>query len=96
MSLNRPEPPPMGAVASLLAMDRTTLTAALKPLARRGLVKITEDDDDRRARLLRLTMQGRKVLARAVSVWKSTHTEIEAQLGPGESERLRKNLRELS
>lgn len=96
MSLNRPEPPPMGAVASLLAMDRTTLTAALKPLSRRGLVKITEDDDDRRARLLRLTMQGRKVLARAVPVWKSTHAEIEAQLDPGEPERLRKNLRDLS
>lgn len=96
MSLNRPEPPPMSAVASLLAMDRTTLTAALKPLARRGLLKITVDDDDRRARLLRLTMQGRKALARAVSVWKSTHAEIEAQLDPGEPERLRKNLSDLS
>ena len=40
MSLNRPEPPSMGPVASLLAMDRTTLTAALKPLERRGLVKV--------------------------------------------------------
>src|SRR3982074_2999998 len=29
MSLNRPEPPSMGPVASLLAMGRTTLTAAL-------------------------------------------------------------------
>jgi DNA-binding MarR family transcriptional regulator len=29
MSLNRPEPPPMKPVADLLAMDRTTLTAAL-------------------------------------------------------------------
>ncbi len=38
MALNRPEPPAMGAVADLLAMDRTTLTAALKPLERRGLV----------------------------------------------------------
>jgi hypothetical protein len=28
MSLNRPEAPEIGAVASLLAMDRTTLTAA--------------------------------------------------------------------
>ena len=35
MALNRPNPPPMGAVAALLAMDRTTLTAALKPLERR-------------------------------------------------------------
>src|ERR1700760_4907792 len=36
MSLNRPEPAGMASVASLLAMDRTTLTAALKPLERRG------------------------------------------------------------
>src|SRR6478752_10651576 len=43
MSLNRPEPPPMGPVAELLAIDRTTLTAALKPLERRGLVKIASD-----------------------------------------------------
>ncbi len=96
MSLNRPEPPAMGAVASLLAMDRTTLTAALKPLARRGLIKITEDGDDRRARLLRLTPQGKKLLARAVPVWKSTHAEVEANLGNGEPDRLRKNLLVLS
>jgi DNA-binding MarR family transcriptional regulator len=40
MSLNRPNPPGMGAVASLLAMDRTTLTAALKPLERRRLIAL--------------------------------------------------------
>ncbi|MBL8691554.1 MAG: MarR family transcriptional regulator, partial [Rhodospirillaceae bacterium] len=37
MSLNAPNPPPIGAVAEVLAMDRTTLTANLKPLERRGL-----------------------------------------------------------
>src|SRR5580693_7064199 len=52
MSLNRPKPPGMAAVASLLAMDRTTLTAALKPLERRSLVKITTNPTDRRARQL--------------------------------------------
>jgi DNA-binding transcriptional ArsR family regulator len=46
MSLNRPEPPTIGAVAELLAMDRTTLTAALKPLERRGLVKVSVDKED--------------------------------------------------
>src|SRR5215475_10194541 len=50
MSLNRPEPPDMASVASLLAMDRTKLTAALKPLERRGLVKIFTDQADRRVR----------------------------------------------
>src|ERR671932_1135645 len=48
MALNRPEPPGMGAVASLLAMDRTTLTAALKPLQRRGLVEVSPDPADKR------------------------------------------------
>lgn len=96
MSLNRPEPPTMSAVASLLAMDRTTLTAALKPLRRRSLIKITPARHDHRARLLELTPKGRKVLARAVPVWTSTHAEVEARLAPGEPDRLRKNLRTLS
>src|SRR3954454_8519002 len=55
MSLNRPEPAGMGGVATLLAMDRTTLTAALKPLIRRGLVRVAPDPGDRRGRLLTLT-----------------------------------------
>src|SRR3954462_13685256 len=48
ISLNRPNPPTIGSVASLLAMDRTTLTANLKPLERRGLVALSVDPDDRR------------------------------------------------
>ena len=95
VSLNRPEAPTIGAVASLLAMDRTTLTAALKPLQRHSLIKVTTDHDDHRARLLQLTPQGRKLLARAVPVWKTTHASVEARLGPGEPDRLRKNLRTL-
>jgi DNA-binding MarR family transcriptional regulator len=43
MSLNRAEPPTMGQVSALLAMDRTTLTANLKPLERRELVSVTID-----------------------------------------------------
>jgi DNA-binding MarR family transcriptional regulator len=96
MSLNRPKPPGMASVASLLAMDRTTLTAALKPLQRSGLVKITTDPADGRGRLLTLTAKGRKRLIQAVPIWKSTHHAVEGLLGDGEVERLRKNLRTLS
>ncbi|MFZ2980274.1 MAG: MarR family winged helix-turn-helix transcriptional regulator, partial [Sphingobium sp.] len=63
MSLNRPAPPPMAPVAQLLAMDRTTLTAAMKPLERRGLVEVHVDQADRRSRLLVLTDAGRDALA---------------------------------
>jgi len=96
MSLNRPEPPGMAAVASLLAMDRTTLTAALKPLQRRGLVKVAPDPSDRRSRLTTLTAKGRSLLVRAVPIWQRTHSQIEALLHEGDPELLRKNLRALS
>jgi len=96
MSLNRPEPPGMAAVAGLLAMDRTTLTAALKPLQRRGLVKVRAGPRDRRSRLSTLTEKGRSLLVRAVPVWQRTHREIEGLLHEGEADRLRKNLRALS
>jgi DNA-binding MarR family transcriptional regulator len=96
MSLNRPEPPAMGSVASLLAMDRTTLTAALKPLERRRLVNVTRDAEDRRSRRMTLTTEGRKLLRRAVPVWKETHRAVEALVYDGDPERLRENLRALS
>ena len=65
MSLNRPDPPGMAPVAALLAMDRTTLIAALKPLERQGLVTIGVNPRDRRGRLLMLTDRGRETLAMA-------------------------------
>jgi len=92
MSLNRPQPPDMGAVASLLGMDRTTLTAALKPLQRRHLLSIRVDPADRRSRIMTLTPQGRRLLARAVPIWRKTHAAVEALLPEGDPDRLRKNL----
>jgi DNA-binding MarR family transcriptional regulator len=80
MSLNRPVPPPMASVAHLLAMDRTTLTAALKPLERRDLVELQVDPADQRSRLLVLTNAGRETLANAVPIWRATHQDVETEL----------------
>ena len=80
MSLNRPELPTLGSVAALLAMDRTTLTANLKPLERRGLVTVMVDEADRRSRRLALTADGRALLAAAVPIWKRTHAALERRL----------------
>lgn len=96
MSLNRPAPPAIADVASLLAMDRTTLTAALKPLERRGLVRVTTDTADRRSRLIALTPKGLRLLARAVPIWERTHDQIKALLPDGDPGRLRNDLRVLS
>jgi DNA-binding MarR family transcriptional regulator len=70
----------MGPVARLLAMDRTTLTAALKPLERRGLVVVGVGVEDRRNRRLSLTQAGRDLLAEAVPIWQRTHAAVEAGL----------------
>jgi DNA-binding MarR family transcriptional regulator len=80
MSLNRPDPPGIGSLAALLAMDRTTLTANLKPLERRGLVERIADPKDRRARCLRLTPGGNALLAGAYPIWTRTHAAIDGRL----------------
>ena len=96
MSLNRPEPPSMAPVAALLAMDRTTLTAALKPLQRRGLVGVTADPADKRGRLLRWTQEGRALLLEAVPIWEATHGGIEKLLPGGDPDSFRSSLRALT
>ena len=80
VSLNRPDPARMAAVASLLAVDRTTLTANLKPLARRGLLKTAIDKADRRSRTIALTPKGRKLIRDAYPVWQRTHDVQEKRL----------------
>jgi DNA-binding MarR family transcriptional regulator len=95
MSLNRPEPPGMGAVASLLAMDRTTLTAALKPLERRGLVVTAANPDDKRSRRLALTPEGHALLAKAFPVWTKTHAVVDRELADHDPGQLRSALRVL-
>jgi len=80
MALNRPQPPSIGSVASLLVMDRTTLTAALKPLVRRRLVTISVDKKDRRSRLLTIKPAGRTLLAKSFPIWRQIHVELERHI----------------
>ena len=96
MSLNQPNAPTVGAVAALLGMDRTTLTANLKPLERAGLVANGTDPADRRGRLVMLTVKGKKKLKAALPVWKRTHEEADALLVPIEGQSVRAGLRALA
>jgi DNA-binding MarR family transcriptional regulator len=75
-------------------MDRTTLTAALKPLERRGLVRVDVDKKDRRSRRLTLTRKGKALLATALPVWRQVHADLDGLLENGD--RLRCELRALS
>lgn len=96
MSLNRPEPASMASVASVLAMDRTTLTANLKPLVRRGLVDLLADEKDKRSRQLALTPAGRSLLAAALPIWRQAQASAEKLIGTSDANRLRADLCALS
>ncbi len=96
MSLNRPHPPRIGDLVPLLAMDRTTLTAAFKPLERRGLVRVQVDEKDRRGRRVAITDAGRDALVAALPVWRDTHDEIDRLVPGGDVDGLRADLLALS
>lgn len=89
MALNRPEPPRISDLAPFLAMDRTTLTAALKVLERRGLVGSAVDSGDRRNRRLVLTDAGHALLIAAVPAWRAAHDRLDADLGATDLDALR-------
>lgn len=95
-SLNQPEAPSMGSIAALLVMDRTTLTANLKPLEQRGWVEIAIDPEDRRVRRLILTAAGRKVLQAALPTWVDVHGEIDKSMTASDGRTLRRGLRALA
>jgi DNA-binding MarR family transcriptional regulator len=96
MALNGPEPPPMGQVAALLGADRTTLTAALKPLVRRGLAEFRADAADSRVRRIALTPAGHAGLAAALPLWTAAHGALEAEIEDVDPARLRSGLKSLS
>jgi DNA-binding MarR family transcriptional regulator len=92
VSLNRPEPPRISDVAYLLAMDRTTLTANLKPLQKRGLLSVTKDPEDKRSRRLSLTEDGLDLLTQAVPIWRKTHDDVDKVLARPSPEALKEDL----
>lgn len=96
MALNRAEPPTIGQLAPFLAMDRTTLTAALKPLERRGLAQTGPDAADRRNRRVAVTPAGVALLRAALPVWQDTHRALDAALSPADPQALRDGLDRLA
>lgn len=93
MALNRPQAPTIGEIAEFLNVDRTTLTANLKPLERRNLLKVDVDVSDRRTRRLSLTDAGLDLLVAAVPLWRRQLRKMEAAIGDREAARLRSQLR---
>jgi DNA-binding MarR family transcriptional regulator len=67
-------------LAEMMDMDRTTLTRNLDLLVKQRLVQ-TEEGEDRRMRLVRLTEEGQQALERAWPLWEEAQARIQSALG---------------
>src|SRR5262244_1946971 len=63
--LNLVGPSTIQELARLLVMDRSTLGHLLRPLERRGFVKLEVSEEDRRSRMVALTEAGKAAVANA-------------------------------
>jgi DNA-binding MarR family transcriptional regulator len=89
--MNRPK---LGEIARFMGMDHATVTAAVRKLEKRGLVKVMEDGTDRRARRITLTAEGVVTVERAVLVWRVEHMKMDLEHGETEVAALRSQLLE--
>jgi DNA-binding MarR family transcriptional regulator len=90
------QPVSMQILAEGLGMDRTTLTATLKPLQRRGLISIRPDPADRRGRKLTLTDEGALLLRDAIPLWKKVQQAVGRIVGNSTAPALRAQLTRLA
>ncbi len=67
----------IGLLAGKLGMDPTTMSRGLRPLERRGLIRLEPDPDDARGRLVHLTDEGGAVLERATPLWSRVQQFVE-------------------
>jgi DNA-binding MarR family transcriptional regulator len=71
---------PIGKLAGLLGMERTTLSRNLALLEGKGWISISAGDDPR-ARLIAITAQGRGLVRRSFPFWSKAQAQIGKLLG---------------
>ncbi len=65
----------------ILVLNQTTLTRGLKPLIRDGLIRV-EAGEDRRQKILSLTMKGEDLYLQAEKRWRRAQKFIHKKIGP--------------
>jgi len=80
-------PSASGAV-TLLAMDKTTASRAVRELVKAGLIRLVPNPADRRQGLIRMTEAGRRLYRLTAPVDRAVDDSFERQLTAGERARL--------
>ena len=80
----------------LLVMDRSTLGHLLRPLEKRGFLKLEVSEQDRRSRMVALTDAGKAVVAKARPRWAAAQRRFERTFGKEAALELRAVLKEIA
>ena len=83
-------------LAQLLVMDRSTLGHLLRPLEKRGFVKLEVSEQDRRGRMVTLTQAGKAAVAKARPRWAAAQRRFESTFGKDAALELRNVLKEIA
>src|SRR6266581_865060 len=94
--LNRVGPSRIQDLARLLVMDRSTLGHLLRPLERRGLVRLDVSEHDRRSRTVALTRAGKAIVAKARPLWAGAQRRFEGTFGKDAALDLRTVLKQIA
>ena len=94
--LNRVGPSSIQKLARLLVMDRSTLGHLLRPLEKRGFVKLEVSEWDRRGRKVALTPAGKAAAARARPLWAEAQRSFENTFGNEAALEIRAVLKEIA
>jgi DNA-binding MarR family transcriptional regulator len=94
--LSRVGPSTIQELARLLVMDRSTLGHLLRPLEKRGFVKLGVSERDRRSRVVALTQAGEAAVAKAGPRWAVAQHLFESAFGGEAALELRAVLKEIA
>jgi DNA-binding MarR family transcriptional regulator len=79
-------------IAQGVGLDKTTLVATLDDLEKRGLVARKPDPQDRRARIVSITCDGEKHLARAADATRELEAQIFAAMNAEQAAQLHESI----
>src|ERR1043165_368691 len=79
-------------VARALVMDRTSVTRAIRPLERRGLLRVARSPDDARSKVVLITREGERTVRAAYPRWQRTTRRIRDAFGADRTDRLAQEL----
>jgi DNA-binding MarR family transcriptional regulator len=83
-------------LARLLVVDRSTLGHLLRPLEKRGFVKLEVSEQDRRSRIVSLTGAGKAAVAKARPRWAAAQRRFESTFGKEAALEFRTVLKEIA